>query len=292
MLTKRIIPCLDVKNFRTVKGVNFQNLRDAGDAVELAKFYSENGADELVFLDISATLEGRGQFIEFIEKVAAQISIPFTVGGGISCIEDMEKCFRAGADKIAMNSAAVKNPDLIRQAANKFGSQAVVISVDIKKISSSRPEDGVLDKKERIAKMALKQSKTAQWRTDSKRRDLSPLNKRWSIHTHGGTKDTGLDALEFIKQVQDLGAGEIMLTSMDADGTKDGFDIPALTAVKEIATVPVIASGGAGTTADFVEIFENDLADAGLAASIFHFNEIGIGDLKSYLKEEGVCVRQ
>ncbi len=254
MLTKRIIPCLDVKNFRTVKGVNFQNLRDAGDAIELAKFYSENGADELVFLDISATIEGRGQFIEFIEKVAKQVSIPFTVGGGISSLEDMEKCFRAGADKIAMNSAAVKNPKLIRQAADKFGSQAVVISVDIKAMKEEIP-------------------------------------KKWTIHTHGGTKDTGIDALEFVKQVQELGAGELMVTSMDADGTKDGFDIEVLKVIKNIAKVPVIASGGAGKMSDFLEIFEEDLADAGLAASIFHFNEIGILDLKKYLKDKVICVR-
>ncbi len=254
MLTKRIIPCLDVKNFRTVKGVNFQNLRDAGDAVELAKFYSENGADELVFLDISATIEGRGQFLDFVKKVAQQISIPFTVGGGISSLEDMEKCFSAGADKIAMNSAAVKNPELISHAAEKFGSQAVVISVDIKATKKEIP-------------------------------------KKWHIYTHGGTRDTGIDALEFIKKIQKLGAGEIMLTSMDADGTKDGFDIEALKAVKNIAKVPVIASGGAGKMENFLEIFQDDLADAGLAASIFHFNEIGIWDLKKYLREEAVCVR-
>lgn len=252
MPTFRIIPCLDIKDGRTVKGVNFENLRDAGDAIELAKYYNDQGADELVFLDIAATNEGRRTIFDFAERVAKELSIPFTIGGGISQISDMETLFNCGADKISINSAAVKNPDLIQEAAEKFGSQAIVVSVDTKK---------------------------------------NTTKNQWTIHTHGGKKDTGIDALDFITQMQNLGAGELMCTSMDADGTKDGFDIEWLTQVKSIAKVPVIASGGAGSIEDFIQIAKENLAEAGLAASIFHFGEIPIPKLKQALKDSGINIR-
>lgn len=252
MPTFRIIPCLDIKDGRTVKGVNFENLRDAGDAIELAKYYNEQGADELVFLDIAATNEGRRTIFDFAERVAKELSIPFTIGGGISQISDMETLFNCGADKISINSAAVRNPELIQEAAEKFGSQAIVVSVDTKKI---------------------------------------PQKNQWTIHTHGGKKDSGIDALAFIQQMQKLGAGEFMCTSMDADGTKDGFDIKWLTQVKNIATVPVIASGGAGSIEDFIQIAQSNLAEAGLAASIFHFGEVPIPKLKQALKTAGINIR-
>lgn len=251
MLTKRIIPCLDVKNGRTVKGVHFENLRDAGDAVALAQFYSDNGADELVFLDISATNEGRKTMVDFAEKVARSISIPFTIGGGISTIADMKALFQVGADKVSINSSAVKNPELISRAAEQFGGQAIVLAIDAK-----RKNDG-----------------------------------RWEVVTHGGQQRTGRDVCEWITKAQDLGAGEILLTSIESDGVKNGFDLALLAEVKNIAKVPVIASGGAGNPSHFLDIFKEDLADAGLAASVFHFNEIEIKDLKKYLAANGVSMR-
>lgn len=269
MLAKRIIPCLDVKNGRTVKGVNFENLRDAGDAVALAKFYSDNGADELVFLDISATNEGRKTMVDFAAKVAREISIPFTIGGGISTIEDMEALFRVGADKISLNSSAVRDPELISRAADKFGCQAVVLAVDSRSIKNDELRITNYEKEE----------------------GANELKIDYEVVTHGGKKGTGLDVLGWIQKGQALGAGEILLTSMDCDGMKDGFDIELLKVVKDVAQVPVIASGGAGKMADFLEIFKQDLADAGLAASIFHFGEVDIKQLKKYLAENGVCVR-
>lgn len=272
MLTKRIIPCLDVKDGRTVKGVNFKNLRDAGEAVDLAKFYSENGADELVFLDISATNEDRKTMVDFAAKVAREISIPFTIGGGISTVEDMEALFQVGADKVSVNSSAVRNPDLLSLAADKFGCQAVVLAVDSKQMTCNKLK---ITNKSQCPNANMQNSN-----------DMS-----WHVFTHGGKKDTGLDVLEWIKKGQLLGAGEILLTSMDCDGVKDGFDIALLKALKDIVKVPLIASGGAGKKEHFLEIFKNDLADAGLAASIFHFGEIGIGELKEYLVESGVEMR-
>ncbi len=250
MLTKRIIPCLDIKNGRTVKGVNFVGLRDAGDPVELAKIYAQNGADELVFLDITATHERRKTVVELAEEVGRAINIPFTIGGGIATLEDMEKVFKAGADKIAMNSAAVKRPKIIKEAAERFGNQAIVLAIDAKKNKNT-----------------------------------------WNVFVAGGRKDTGLDLIEWVKKGQELGAGEILLTSMDCDGVKTGFDVEMLKAVKAVAKVPVIASGGAGKMEDFFEIFKDDLAESGLAASIFHFKEIEILDLKKYLAKKNISVR-
>lgn len=250
MLAKRIIPCLDVKDGRTVKGTNFVNLRDAGEAVELAKIYSEQGADELVFLDITATNEKRKTLAELVKKVAAEINIPFTVGGGINTIEDIEILLNSGADKVSINTSAVKNPQILSEAAKNFGSQCVVLAIDAKRI-----ENG------------------------------------WKVFLNGGRIETDLDAIEWAKRGVNSGAGEILLTSMDADGTRDGFEIELTRTVSESVNVPVIASGGAGALEHFTEVFEKGKADAALAASIFHFREIEIPALKSYLRKQNIEVR-
>ena len=250
MLAKRIIPCLDIKDGQTVKGTNFVNLRQAGDPVELARAYSEQGADELVFLDITASFEGRKTFTELVKRIAANISIPFTVGGGISTIEDVRAMLMAGADKVSLNSAAIRNPSLIEEASKRFGNQCIVLAVDAKK------------------------------RGD---------NTGWNVYVEGGRKDTGIDCMEWILKGVSLGAGEILLTSMDADGTKDGFDLDLYRAVSKIVNVPVIASGGCGKLEDFKSVLE--VSDAALAASIFHYEESSVLNVKKYLKEEGVAVR-
>ena len=250
MIAKRIIPCLDVKDGRTVKGVNFVELRDAGDPVELALRYSEQGADELVFLDITATLEKRKNIAQLARRVAEQINIPFTIGGGNRSVEDVETALENGADKVAINSAAVQNPDLIDEAARAFGSQCIVLAVDARKTGD-----------------------------------------KWYIHTAGGTKKTDLDLYDWVVECEDRGAGEILFTSMDHDGTKQGFAIEALQKVNSLINIPLIASGGAGTKEHFLDLFRADAADAALAASIFHFNEVPVPELKSYLKENGVTIR-
>jgi imidazole glycerol-phosphate synthase subunit HisF len=252
MITKRIIPCLDVKDGRVVKGVQFVQLRDAGDPVELAKFYDEEGADELVFLDISASHEGRKTMIEVVEKVAANLAIPFTVGGGINSVEDMKMILRAGADKVSINTAAVLNPDLINEGAKFFGSQCIVVAIDAK---------------------------------------YDETSKAWRVYTHGGRKATEWDAIEWAQEAVKRGAGEILLTSMDCDGGKNGFDIPLTKKVSEAVTVPVIASGGAGKAEHFAEAFIEGKADAALAASIFHYKETSVREVKKYLKALGVNVR-
>ncbi|GAB3341870.1 imidazole glycerol phosphate synthase subunit HisF [Marivirga atlantica] len=250
MLTKRIIPCLDIKNGRTVKGVNFVELRDAGDPVELAKIYAQQGADELVFLDITATNEKRKTLIELVEKVAEAINIPFTVGGGISTVEDVSMLLAAGADKVSINSAAVRNPQIIKQMADEFGSQCIVVAIDSRAV-----------------------------------------NGKNLVHTHGGSKATTIETEDWIKEVVELGAGEILLTSMDHDGTKAGFADELLSKVSQLVNVPVIASGGAGNMQHFVDTFKNGKSDAALAASIFHFKEIGIPELKGFLKQNQIEVR-
>ena len=250
MLAKRIISCLDVKDGRTVKGTNFVDLRDAGDAVELAAKYAAEGADELVFLDITATIEKRRTLSELVEKVAANINIPFTVGGGINHIADIEILLNRGADKVSINTAAVKNPDLIRQAAANFGSQCVVIAIDANLVAGE-----------------------------------------WRVFLNGGRTATDINVFDWARKVVELGAGEILLTSMRHDGTKNGFAVELTRQVAESVGVPVIASGGAGTTEHFAEIFINGKADAGLAASVFHFQEIKIPDLKQFLHQEKIAVR-
>lgn len=252
MLTKRIIPCLDVKDGRVVKGVNFVNLRDAGDPVELAALYDREGADELVFLDISASHEGRATMVDVVRQTAGEISIPFTVGGGISSVDDMKRLLRAGADKTGINTAAVTNPQLITDGARKFGSQCIVVAIDA--------------------------------RYDAER-------DAWEVYTHGGRKPTGMDAVEWARQAERLGAGELLLTSMDADGTKDGFDVKLTRAVSEAVGIPVIASGGAGKVEHFADVFAEGKADAALAASIFHYKELSIAQVKGYLFGKGVEVR-
>lgn len=250
MLTKRIIPCLDIKNGRTVKGVNFVDLKDAGDPVELAKKYAETGADELVFLDISATEERRTTLIDLVRKVAAAINIPFTVGGGISSVADVDVLLRNGADKISINSSAVKNPDLINEIAAKYGSQCVVVAIDAKQIDGD-----------------------------------------WIVHLVGGKVPTELNLFDWAKEIEQRGAGEILFTSMNNDGTKNGFANEALAKLSEIVNIPIIASGGAGTMEHFAETFINGKADAALAASVFHYQEIEIPELKKYLKGKEISIR-
>ncbi|HBI04660.1 MAG TPA: imidazole glycerol phosphate synthase subunit HisF [Paenibacillaceae bacterium] len=252
MLTKRIIPCLDVKEGRVVKGISFVYLRDAGDPVELAKRYSDEGADELVFLDISASHEGRQTMVEVVENTAANVTIPFTVGGGINAVEDMKRILRAGADKVSVNTAAVNRPELIKEGSEMFGTQCIVVAIDAKS-----KEDG----------------------------------SGWEVYTHGGRTPTGIDAVEWAKKAETLGAGEILLTSMDCDGQKDGFNLPLTRAISEAVGIPVIASGGAGNKEHFAEAFIEGKADAALAASIFHYKETSIHEVKEYLQKQKVHVR-
>lgn len=250
MLAKRIIPCLDIKDGRTVKGVNFENLRDAGDAVELGEFYAKNGADELVFLDITATNEKRKTLSELVKKIAAKVNIPFTVGGGISSVNDVSLLLESGADKISINTSAVKNPNLISELSKRFGSQCVVVAIDAKQTNGS-----------------------------------------WKVFLNGGKIATDIDAVAWAKEAEQRGAGEILLTSMNHDGTKNGFAIELTEKISSSVSIPVIASGGAGTMEHFSDVFTQGKADAALAASIFHFKEIDIRSLKSYLTSKDIPVR-
>ena len=251
MHTKRIIPCLDVKNGRVVKGINFVNLKDAGDPVELAKAYDEAKADELVFLDITASTENRDTIVEVVRKTAAEIFIPFTVGGGIRTPEDIRKILQEGADKISLNTAAVKNPSLITEGAKSFGSQCIVVAIDAKQTGENK----------------------------------------WEVFINGGNEPTGLDVIDWAKKCIELGAGEILLTSMDRDGTKDGYDVPLTRAVSESVNVPVIASGGAGELQHFYDVLIDGKADAVLAASVFHYGTFSIKEVKEYLRSRQVEVR-
>ena len=253
MLAKRIIPCLDVKDGRVVKGVHFVNLRDAGDPIENARLYNAEGADELVFLDITASPEGRATTVEMVRRVAVEVFMPFAVGGGVRTVEDARQLLLAGADKVSINTAAVRRPELLTEAAERFGSQCVVIAVDAKRVSDD------------------------------------PL--RWEVYVNGGRTPTGLDGLEWTVRAVEMGAGEVLLTSMDADGTLAGYDLELTRAVAEAVPVPVIASGGAGTLAHFAEVLTEGKADAALAASLFHDRVLSIGEVKSYLAEQGITVR-
>ena len=253
MFTKRIIPCLDVNNGRVVKGINFINLRDAGDPVEVAAAYDKAGADEVVFLDITASSDNRGTVVDMVRKVAEKVFIPFTVGGGIRTVDDFKALLREGADKISINSSAINTPELIGNAADKFGSQCVVVAIDAR-----RREDG----------------------------------SGWNVYKNGGRIDTGLDAVEWAMKANQLGAGEILLTSMDCDGTKDGYDIELTRMIADNVSIPVIASGGAGTKEHFYDALTEGHADAALAASLFHYKELEIMDLKNYLADKGVSVRR
>ena len=250
MLKKRIIPCLDIKEGRTVKGVNFVGLRDAGDPVELAKLYSDEGADELVFLDITATIEKRDTLVDLVKRVATQVNIPFTVGGGIRSVEDAHRLLKHGADKISVNSSAVKRPELLNELSAQFGNQCIVLAVDAR-----------------------------------------PVNGNWKVFVNGGKVETALNLLDWVKEGVERGAGEILFTSMDHDGTKNGFALEALEAVCQAVNVPVIASGGCGTVDHFIDVFQKTSVDAALAASVFHFGEIEIADLKDKLKQENIAIR-
>ncbi|MED0657463.1 imidazole glycerol phosphate synthase subunit HisF [Anoxybacillus ayderensis] len=252
MITKRIIPCLDVKDGRVVKGVQFVSLRDAGDPVELARAYDEQGADELVFLDISASHEGRKTMVDVVRRVAAQLAIPFTVGGGIRTLEDMKTILRAGADKVSVNTSALLRPELITEGAQFFGSQCIVVAIDAK---------------------------------------YDPTMQSWRVYTHGGRRPTDWEVVDWAKEAVKRGAGEILLTSMDRDGGKDGFDLELTKRVSEAVPVPVIASGGAGCAQHFVDVFQMAQADAALAASIFHYKETSVQQVKQYVREKGVNVR-
>ena len=252
MITKRIIPCLDVRDGRVVKGVNFQGLADVNSPVELAKYYSDNGADELVFYDITASAEGRALFTDILTETASQVFIPLTVGGGINTVDDFDRVLKCGADKVSVNSGAIRNPDLVREAARKYGDQCVVLSADVKRV------DGV-----------------------------------FHVFAKGGREDTGMEAIGWIRRCVDMGAGEIVVNSIDTDGVKNGFDLEMLAAVCDAVSVPVIASGGAGNARHFVDLFKAlPKVDAGLAASIFHFGEVRIPDLKKELTENGIIVRR
>ncbi|WP_371381064.1 imidazole glycerol phosphate synthase subunit HisF [Sporomusa aerivorans] len=252
MYTKRIVPCLDVKDGRVVKGTNFVELRDAGDPVELAKVYDTKLADELVFLDITASSDNRSTMVDVVERVASEVFIPFTVGGGIRTVEDIRTMLKAGADKVSLNTAAVKNPELVAEGAKRFGSQCIVLAVDARQ---SGPD-------------------------------------KWEVYINGGRTPTGIDVFEWVVKATNMGAGEILLTSMDRDGTKDGYDIPLTRAVSEAVNVPVIASGGAGEMEHFYEVLTRGKADAVLAASVFHYGQFTVGQVKDYLKSRGVEVRQ
>lgn len=251
-LRRRIIPCLDVKEGRVVKGTKFLNLRDAGDPVEIARMYDEQGADELTFLDITASSDKRDIILDVVARTAEQVFMPLTVGGGVRVLEDIHKLLRAGADKVAINTAAVNNPEFVKEASRKFGSQCIVIAIDAKR---------------------------------------KPSNNGWEVYTHGGRTPVGLDAVEWAEKMNSFGAGEILLTSMDADGTKDGYDIELTRRVSRAVSIPVIASGGVGTLEHIYEGLVSGEADAALAASIFHFREYTVGDVKRYLKKRGVSVR-
>lgn len=252
MLTKRIIPCLDMTEGKVVKGIQFVNFRDAGDPVKLAKEYDEQGADELVFLDITATVENRDILLDVVRKTASQVTIPFSVGGGVRTVADMKTILRAGADKISVNTGAFKNPQLITDCANEFGNQCVVLSLDARKVATNQ----------------------------------------WNLFINGGRTDTGVSAIDWAKTATSLGAGEILLTSIDTDGTKSGFNVELTKKVSESVSVPVIASGGAGSLDDFVQIFKQGKADAALAASLFHFGELTVTQVKTYLKNQAIPVRQ
>ena len=276
MLVKRIIPCLDVKDGRVVKGVNFVNLRDAGDPVEVATAYEKEGADELTFLDITASHEKRDIILDVVARTAEKVFMPLTVGGGVRTLDDIRNLLKAGADKVAINSAAVKDPEFVQKAAQRFGSQCIVVAIDAKQTKSVADNPSIPSWAEEHPGLLL---------------DKKSLSTSWEVYIHGGRTSTAINAVKWARQMQDYGAGEILLTSMDKDGTKSGYDLKLNRSVSESLTIPVIASGGAGTLEHLYNGIIEGKADAVLAASIFHFKEFTIDETKRYLKEKGVCVR-
>jgi len=276
MLIKRIIPCLDVKDGRVVKGVNFVNLRDAGDPVEVAAAYEKEGADELTFLDITASHEKRDIILDVVARTAEKVFMPLTVGGGVRTLDDIRNLLKAGADKVAINSAAVKNPEFVQEAAERFGSQCIVVAIDAKQTKAASEEPSIPSWADEHPDLLLTEN------------DTPPT---WEVYIHGGRTPTAINVVKWAKQMQDYGAGEILLTSMDKDGTKSGYDLKLNRSVSESLSIPVIASGGAGTLEHLYEGIIDGKADAVLAASIFHFKEFTIDETKHYLKEKGVCVR-
>ena len=276
MLVKRIIPCLDVKDGRVVKGVNFVNLRDAGDPVEVATAYEKEGADELTFLDITASHEKRDIILDVVARTAEKVFMPLTVGGGVRTLDDIRNLLKAGADKVAINSAAVKDPEFVQKAAQRFGSQCIVVAIDAKQTQSVADKPSIPSWAEEHPDLLL---------------DKNSSSTSWEVYIHGGRTSTAINAVKWARQMQDYGAGEILLTSMDKDGTKSGYDLELNRSVSESLTIPVIASGGAGTLEDLYNGIIEGKADAVLAASIFHFKEFTIDETKRYLKEKGVCVR-
>lgn len=267
MLTRRVIPCLDVDNGRVVKGVSFVDIRDAGDPAELAAFYNAEGADELVFLDITASSDARNTMIDVVEKVSSEVFIPLTVGGGIRSVDNMRQMLEAGADKVAVNSAAVANPQLIEDCAKEFGAQCVVLAMDVKRV-----DNPVISELEGYGSV--------------------PAEAMWQVYTHGGRRSTALDAVKWARLVTELGAGELLVTSMDADGQKTGYDNELLSVISDSVTVPVIASGGAGELDHFYDALVEGKSDAVLAASLFHFGELRVSEVKSYLAERGIPMRE
>jgi cyclase len=278
MLAKRIIPCLDVKDARVVKGTNFIRLRDAGDPVENARVYDQQGADELTFLDITASHERRKILLEVVRRTADEVFMPLTVGGGIRTLDEIRELLQAGADKVSLNTAAVQKPDLVREASEKFGSQCIVVAIDAKRRPSA---EGVWGQADQMAR-------------DGMENELLGLGKRvsWEVYIHGGRTPTGIDALDWARKVEEWGAGEVLLTSMDRDGTKEGYDIPLTRIFSDSLSIPIIASGGAGTLEHLLEALIQGRADAVLAASIFHFRQHTVQEVKAYLKRRGVLVRE
>ena len=277
MLAKRVIPCLDVDQGRVVKGTNFVNLRDAGDPVEIASAYEAEGADELTFLDITASHEKRDIIIDVVARTAEKVFMPLTVGGGVRTLDDIRNLLKAGADKVAINTAAVHNPDFVRQAAERFGSQCIVVAIDAKRVEADAPPlEPTLEWKSRYPEMFL----------------IGEHEQHWEVYTHGGRNRTGINVVRWAGLMESFGAGEILLTSMDRDGTKQGYDLPLNRAVSEACTIPVIASGGAGTLEHLYDGIKEGKADAVLAASVFHFKELTIPETKQYLSERGINVRK
>ena len=288
-LARRIIPCLDVDAGRVVKGVNFVDIRDAGDPVEIARRYNEEGADELAFLDITASVEQRDTTAQVVERIAREVFIPLTVGGGVRKAEDVRRLLNAGADKVAINTAAIRDPELVREAAERFGSQCIVVAIDARRVAKAAETASAADMDK--AADDADAAKAAEVADVNNPRGNANGELHWEIFTHGGREPTGIDAIQWARRIAELGAGEILLTSMDRDGTKDGFDIPLTRAVADAVPVPVIASGGVGTLEHLAEGVLQGGADAVLAASIFHFGEYSIAEAKAYMSERGIEMR-